>query len=75
MNQMTVYEQFREQLYQENLRGAWELESMRYGIMARLGLSECDALELACKIVIGAPEASDKQPQNKLRLANGTMQR
>jgi hypothetical protein len=54
----TDFEQFRESLYQENLRGAWELESMKYGIMARLGLDEPGALELACKIV-----ASDKQPK------------
>lgn len=51
MKQTTVFEKFLEALYQENLRGAWELESMKYGVMARLGLDEPDALELACKIV------------------------
>jgi hypothetical protein len=48
----TIYRQFREDLYAENLRGAWEFESMVYGIMARLGLSEDDALELACAILL-----------------------
>ena len=51
MKELTLFEQFRENLYDENLRGAWELEAMRYSIQARLGLSEPDALELAVRIV------------------------
>jgi hypothetical protein len=48
---LTIFERFRESLYDENLRAAWELESMVYRLMARVGLSEPDALELACRIV------------------------
>jgi hypothetical protein len=53
MNKPIEFEQFQEALYQESPRGWAELEAMRYGIMARLGLQEPDALELAIKIVAG----------------------
>lgn len=46
-----LFQQFAEDLYRENLRGAYALESMKYGIMSRTGLNETDALEVACRIV------------------------
>lgn len=52
MTEQTIYEQFAESLYQESPRGWAELESMKYGIMARTGLNEPEALELAVRIVI-----------------------
>lgn len=52
-NNQNEFEKFSENLYHESPRGWAELESMRYGIMARLGLQEPDALELAIKIVAG----------------------
>ena len=58
---MTVFEEFRESLYDENRRAAFELEAVTYGIMARLGLSEPDALELACKIVASDKAATREQ--------------
>lgn len=51
MIKLSRSEQFAENLYRENLRGFYELEAMRYGISARLGLNEEDALELAVAIV------------------------
>jgi hypothetical protein len=53
MKQPNDFEKFTESLYQESPRGWAELEAMRYGIMARLGLDEPEALELAVKIVAG----------------------
>jgi hypothetical protein len=47
----TLFEQFADALYQESPRGWAELESMRYGLMARIGLDEPEALELAVKII------------------------
>lgn len=51
-NNANVYEQFQDALYQESPRGFYELEAMKYGIMARTGLNEPEALELAVKIVL-----------------------
>ena len=59
---MNRYEEFAQNLYSENLRGFYELEAMRYGIMARVGLTEKDALELAVKIV--AIDDETITPQN-----------
>ncbi|MDL1909866.1 hypothetical protein FBQ81_04095 [Chloroflexi bacterium CFX6] len=58
MIKLSKCEQFAENLYRENLRAFLELESMRYGIMARLGFSEADALELAVAIVAVDRQAS-----------------
>jgi hypothetical protein len=59
-----TFEQFTVDLYRESPRGWAELESMKFGIMARLGLNEPDALELVTKIV--ASPKSVKQEKKKM---------
>lgn len=56
-----LFEQFAENLYRESPRGAYALESMKFGIMARTGLNERDALELACRIVLADPKHKQEQ--------------
>jgi hypothetical protein len=63
MFKLSPSEQFAENLYRENLRAFHELEAMRYGIMARLGFSEPDALELAVAIVAADGRAA-QAPRN-----------
>ncbi len=69
---LTVFETFAENLYRESPRAAWELESMKYGIMARIGLPEPDALEIVCRILAtGSPTDAPKgisSPKSNQRL-------
>ena len=61
----TLYEQFAENLYRESPRGWAELESMKYGIMARTGLPEGDALEIVCRIVATEKPITTGEPHKE----------
>jgi hypothetical protein len=56
---------FAENLYRECPRAAYELESMKYGLMARLGMGERDALELAVRIVAADGKTQQEEPMEK----------
>jgi hypothetical protein len=60
---LNQYEQFSENLYRENLRAFHELEALRYGIMARLGFSADDALELVTAILIAVDRKEAQAPR------------
>jgi hypothetical protein len=60
-----LFEQFENSLYEESPRGGAEFESMKFAIMARLGLNETDALELAGKI-IASPKSIHQKENGKM---------
>lgn len=66
MQPVNKFEQFENSLYSENLRGYHELEAMKHGLAARLGLCERDALELAVRIVIAADTTNARMSSAKM---------
>lgn len=62
MQRTEIYQNFLNNLYEESPRAAYAFEAVKYGLMARTGLSEGDALEVTCKCLVAAGPRDRIQP-------------